>query len=415
MAGLAAARALLEGGLRVVVLEASERVGGRILTVRADGETVELGAEFVHGRPPELLALIREAGLEVYERNGQMISFEDGLLSVDDGREEMFAPLERLKEFRGEDVSFAAYLDREGVEGEARGSAIGYVEGFNAADATVASARALGVQQAAEGASEGDRVFRVREGYDRVPEFLLSKVRELGGEVRLGAEVREVRWERGRVEIETSAGFFEAVRCVVTLPLGVLEAGRVRFVPEPAGVMEAAKGMRMGQVCRFTIVFRTRFWTRLEPQPEMQSMSFLFAFAETPSVWWTSAPEETRTLVGWVGGPRSEPLLAKLNDELAGEAARTLAKIFALEEAWVWEQVVGFYRHDWRADSRAMGSYSYVAVGGVEASARMSEPVEETLYFAGEHADVSGHWGTVHGAMRSGLRAAGQVLASRDK
>ena len=82
VAGLAAARGLAEAGLQVVLLEAGARVGGRVHTVRLAGSDlpVEVGAEFVHGRPPELLALIEEAGLTLFEREGKFFSFENSKL-----------------------------------------------------------------------------------------------------------------------------------------------------------------------------------------------------------------------------------------------------------------------------------------------------------------------------------------------
>ena len=81
MAGLTAARAMAKAGLKVLVVEAQDRIGGRIWTRHVGDEAIELGAEFVHGRPPELWALIEEAGLETYERDGSQICFEDGALS----------------------------------------------------------------------------------------------------------------------------------------------------------------------------------------------------------------------------------------------------------------------------------------------------------------------------------------------
>ncbi len=412
MAGLVCARALGERGLKVLVLEARDRVGGRIHTVRVEGqEPVELGAEFVHGRPAELLALIDEMGCEMYERDGAQVCFEDGALTeCGEEMESAFDPLEELKDFAGEDVSFAGWVAGKGLSEEERGSATGYVEGFNAADARVMSVRALGVQQVAEDAIEGDRVFRVRGGYDQLPLYLAKRVGELGGEVRTGVVARRVEWERGRVRVIADEESFEAPKAVVTLPLGVLLDGGVRMEPEPAEVMRAAERMRMGPVCRFTAVFRTRFWEGLEPQPEMAELSFLFTFGELPSVWWTPQPEPSSLLTGWVGGPRAEALLGKNAEELGAKACVVLGRIFGVGEAIVREQMVACHAHDWSADEFARGSYSYVAVGGAEASKVMSEPVMDTLFFAGEHTDVTGHWGTVHGAMRSGLRAAAQVL-----
>src|ERR1700678_4100010 len=114
MAGLTAARALTEAGLKVLVVEAQDRIGGRILTQHIGDEAIELGAEFIHGRPPELWALIDEAGLETYERRGTQICFEDESLRDCGGEmDTIFEPLEKLKKFKGTDISFAEYLDRE--------------------------------------------------------------------------------------------------------------------------------------------------------------------------------------------------------------------------------------------------------------------------------------------------------------
>lgn len=414
MAGLTCARALLERGMRVLVLEARDRVGGRIATVHPpDTEAVELGAEFVHGRPAELIALIAEAGCEMYEREGTQLCFENGSLEeCGEEMEDAFEPLEKLKDFTGNDVSFAAYVDCEEISEEERVAATGYVEGFNAADAHDASVRALGIQQVAEDEIEGDRVFRVRGGYDQLPEYLARRVRELGGELRLQAPVRSVQWKQGRVEVTTDTETLVAPRAVVTLPLGVLLRGGVRFAPEPVEVMTAAKAMRMGEVCRFTMTFRTRFWESLKPKPDVRELSFLFTFTELPRVWWTPHPEPSAMLTGWVGGPSAATLLGRSSEQLGVEACSVLGRIFGVGEEFVSKEMTGCYAHGWSGDEFARGSYSYVAVGGAEASVLMSEPVMNTLYFAGEHTDVTGHWGTVHGAIRSGFRASEQVLES---
>jgi monoamine oxidase len=410
MAGLAAARALAEAGLKVLVLEAQDRVGGRILTRHVGDETIELGAEFIHGRPLELWGLIDEAGLETYERDGTQVCFEDGALKDCGGEmDEVFEPLEKLKDFEGPDVSFAEYLDRERVPDDERGRMIGYVEGFNAADHREVSAASLGAQQKAEDESEGDRIYRLRGGYDQLPRYLAQRIVEGGGRVMTGTPVREIRWEAGRVEAIADAGSFCAPRAVVTLPLNLLQRGVV-FSPKPEMLLEAAGQLRMGQVRRFTLLFRERFWEQLLPQPALKELSFLFAFSEMPPVWWTPHPEASRSITGWVGGPRSAALAGMDAEALGDKACTALARIFGLEKSRVRELLQGCYTHDWQADRFAMGAYSYVATGGLNASRQMTVPVAETLFFAGEHTDVTGHWGTVHAAIRSGLRAAAQVL-----
>jgi len=413
MAGLTAARALGERGLKVLVIEAQDRIGGRILTRHVGDEAIELGAEFIHGRPPELWALIDEAGLETYERGGAQVCFEDGQLSDCSGEmEDVFEPLERLKDFGGPDISFAEYLDREQTPIEERGPMIGYVEGFNAANHREVSAMSLGAQQKAEDASGSDHNYRLRGGYDQLPAYLAQRVAEYGGRVLTGRPVREIRWKPGQAEIATDAGDFSAAQVVVTLPLSVLQSGSVTITPQPDSVLEAAGRLRMGQARRVTLLFTEKFWEHLTPQPTLSKLSFLFAFSEMPPVWWTPHPEASHTLTGWVGGPRSAALAGLGKAELGRAACSTLAKIFRLNDDMIRDLLRGCYSNDWQQDRFALGAYSYVATGGMNASKQMTEPVAETLYFAGEHTDMTGHWGTVHAAMRSGLRAAEQILAS---
>jgi monoamine oxidase len=308
-------------------------------------------------------------------------------------------------------VSFAQYLDRLEIPAEERGRAVGYVEGFNAADHREASAAALGAQQKAEDASEGDRLYRLRGGYDQLPTYLARRIEALGGRILTSAPVSEIRWKPGQAQVATSAGSFGAKCVVVTLPLGVLQAGTVEISPRPDSILEAAGRLRMGQVRRFTLLFRDPFWKRLKPQPALDELSFLFAFSEMPPVWWTPHPEASHTITGWVGGPRSAALAHMDEEELGRHACTTLARIFALEEEHLRGLLLGCHTHDWQRDPLFKGAYSYVATGGLDASGKMSEPVAETLFFAGEHTDTTGHWGTVHAAMRSGLRAADQILS----
>jgi monoamine oxidase len=414
MAGLTAARALAEAGRSVTVLEAGNRVGGRIYTIREGDEVIELGAEFIHGTPPELWSLVEEAGLDTYELDGPDLSFEDGRLqsSAEEKEEEDERTdiLDGLESRTGPDISFADYIATLDLPEEARRSAIGYVEGFNAADHRIIGVASLGVQQAAEEEIDGNRLFRIRDGYDRLPQYLAARVEAAGGRILLNSPVERVEWCAGRVVVQTNSGTaHQAQQAVIALPLGVLEQRTVEFEPVPEALQQSRR-LCMGNVRRFTLLFREKFWAGAALAQSPGDFSFLFAFDAMPPVWWTPLPVESRTLTGWIGGPRCEALANLTAEQLGDLACKTLAPIFSLTAEAIRAQLVACYSHDWQHDALACGAYSYVPAGALDTCAKMTQPADSTLFFAGEHTDITGHWGTVHAAIRSGLRAARQVL-----
>src|ERR1700758_2502346 len=206
MAGLTAARQLAEAGRKVLVLEARDRVGGRIRTRRMEGEILELGAEFIHGRPPELWDLIHEAGLETYALDGKNVCYKNGKLKKCDELGEVFKFLNGLEKWKGADLSFADYPALAKLSPEKRKEVINYVQSFNAADYRQIGVHALAVQQQAEEEVGSNQVFRVRDGYERVPEFLAQKVREAGGRIELSRTVERIEWERGLVRVHARDG-----------------------------------------------------------------------------------------------------------------------------------------------------------------------------------------------------------------
>jgi len=405
MAGLSAARVLAETGLSVIMLEAQGRIGGRIHTVLEGDTVVELGAEFIHGRAPELWDLIAEAGLETYERTGSFLRQTDtGLAPMDDWDDD--DPLEDLEKFAGPDCSFVDYLDRLGFRPEERQQELGYVEGFNAADAREVSAMALGFQQSAEDAIDGDRSWRIRGGYRRLTEYLRDRLEAAGGIIVLEAPVSVIKWRPDAVQVETEDGrVWYAGKIITTVPLAVLQAEIPRFEPAIPEIMQAAGMLRMGHACRFTMVFREPLWPA--------GMSFLMTLDSLPSVWWTAHPEENHSLTGWVGGPRSLALLTLSPDALKQRAIVAVAQALGVSEDRIIATLIAFHTYNWDADPYSRGAYSWVAVGGIDASDAICNPIAETLYFAGEHTDTTGHWGTVHAAFRSGLRAAEQILRAK--
>jgi monoamine oxidase len=426
VAGLAAARTLAEAGEHVAIVEARERLGGRILTEHVPIENVarpfpiELGAEFVHGLPYASWNLIGEAGLAAYELDGPQLCFDAGILKpCADEERHANEVLEKMMQWlaqqpAGTDPTFAEYLDLAEIHGLAREESAAYVEGFNAADHHLIGVAALCRQQRAEDEIQGDRMFHVMEGYDAVPRFLGERFLQAGGTVHLGQRVRGIRWTRGAVTLRCENGAGDAVelhadRAVITLPLGVLQASSVAFDPQPRRILSQAQRMAMGSVRRATLVFKSRFWTEF---------SFLFASEALLPTWWTPMPEAAPVITAWVGGPKAAPVEEKLRMAANPNALRDyclheLAGIFGTHVQELEDNLASWHTHDWGRDEHALGAYSYAPAGAIDASEKMTQPVEKTLYFAGEHTNTQGHWGTVHGAIDSGMRAAAQILEER--
>lgn len=174
--------------------------------------------------------------------------------------------------------------------------------------------------------------------------------------------------------------------------------------------MRAARSLRMGDARRIAMLFVERFWTNSSARLPLDDLGFLFAPGALPPTWWTQFPSRSGHLTAWVGGPRSEQLAGLQLSELRKTVCGTLARIFQARREEIDNLLTECHSHDWREDPFYCGTYSYVPAGAIEAPNQMSEPVDGTLYFAGEHTDTTGHWGTVHAAVRSGLRAARQIL-----
>jgi monoamine oxidase len=410
VAGLAAARALSRAGRRVTILEGRARIGGRIYTVRDPLAAcpIELGAEFVHGRPEEIWQIVRHAPLPAYDVTGTQLRHRAGRLEP---AEEMSAAIEQaLRAMReAPDEPFADFLERRKSDAEGKRWAAAFVEGFNAAHKERIGTAALVKDEQAGEKIDGDRSFRIGGGYDLVPRWLWGGMEPGLVSLELNAAVRRVEWKRGEVRLETARGRVEAASAVITAPLGVLRGGGIEFSPEPADALAAAAKLEMGRVVRITLRFRERFW---EDCKGLEDLGFLFSLEPEFPTWWSSMPLRAPLLTGWSAGPAADELQGAPAAAIEERAVTTLARLVGLERGAVKAQIQAVYRHDWQEDPYARGAYSYGPPGAAESRAALARPVEETLYFAGEACSLNGHGGTVHGAIESGQRAARLILGS---
>jgi monoamine oxidase len=416
-AGLAAATALRSSGLEVVVLEARQRAGGRCWSVvhEASPIPVELGAEFVHGTAAQTERLAREAGTVISDVAGEQWRARGGRLTRQhDFWERVGRVISRVPRGAGPDVSFGDYLGHS-PGGRAlaydRSLARAFVQGFHAADLDRISARALAESGNPGVDEDASRHGRTVGGYERVLAPLIAQVSDA---IRFGEIVRRVQWRPRHVTVETERTAFAARAAIITLPLGVLQAGAVVIDPLPTGLQRALAGLAMGSVARVTLLFDERFWERdrffdLPGDATLSALSFLHTPDSPFNIWWTLYPLRAPAIVGWSGGPPAAAL--QRGGDVEQRAVAELAAQLGVPRRRLRSLLVATFHHDWDADPFSRGAYSYALVGGATASRRLARPVGGTLFLAGE-ATADADSGTVEGALKSGRRAAQQLRAA---
>jgi len=419
-AGLAAARELSIAQLKVIVLEARDRIGGRINT-HLDRFPIELGAEFVHGKPPETLTIVERAHLTLQKIPNLHWHVHDGILTKSG---EFWSKVEKLteemSEYTGPDQAFSEFLDdysRKTQIEDIRSIATLYVEGFHAAHADNISVHGLNKTNQAAEKIEDDKQFRIQEGYNRLAQTLHDDAVVHGASFHLNAAVDEVNWKRDQVDVLTTAGKrFKARRLLITLPLPLLQRrDEVRFNPSLAETQNAANKLAMGHVIKVLLRFREPFWKDLRVLGEhdsttgLKDLTYTHSPDESLPTWWTQFPVITPLLAGWAGGTRAERLSGESDDALLDHALESLTHIFQTSKATLEEMLEEFYTHNWQRDPFSHGAYSYIPIHGTDAPSQLAQPLEDTLFFAGEATNTEGHQGTVHGAIATGLRAAREI------
>ncbi|MEP6474524.1 MAG: NAD(P)/FAD-dependent oxidoreductase [Gemmatimonadota bacterium] len=420
-AGLTASRRLAEAGLTVLLLEARDRVGGRIWTL--DGPT-ELGAEFIHGRRLATLSLLREAGIrnltagaEHWERNGRTLE------PMEDRMPEIHRLLDPAADL-ATDQSVRQWLDRTVAVNpgfsDAAESVCRLAEQFDAADLARASIIALAEEWSSDATFEAPQ-GRPEGGYAPLLDLMVASLDHDRVKLRLESVVRSMKWSGAGVEASIEhRGLRQQARAryaIFTVPLGVLAAdaghpGAIQFEPPLSDKAEALAGLAMGPALKVLLRYRNRFWESLDGIESRDAAFFHIKDAPFRTIW-TALPARTPWLTAWLGGPKAAELSQQPDDLIALCAAESVQAVFqGLVD--LTGQLIETRFHNWQADPRSLGAYSYVTVGGQQARSALARPLAGTLYFAGEATEDSGEAGTVAGAIISGERAAREILAERD-
>ncbi|MEU5867574.1 FAD-dependent oxidoreductase [Nonomuraea sp. NPDC047529] len=403
VSGLAAAARLAGAGLAVAVLEAGERVGGRIRTHRPS--LLELGAQVIHGDRNPIAALPGlEAPVPVPRRAARVLLpggprpltalrptpplLEDRLTSG--------AARESLRRLAGAspwDVPVAAWLKEETADSpQALEPAAEWFRQNWAAEPEALSAPALAALRRADPAGRGE--FALPGGFDRLPARLAEGLR-----VRLGDAVVRLSWTRGRVRVLTAAGHVEsAAAAVVTVPPPVVAEGRLVVDDLPVRKQAAAYELRPGDA-----------WCGLVAYPE-QAPESVVVF-------------DAGGRLGFVSTTAGRPEVLVMAKARAAAAARSAwaepgGLVALLAGALPWTRGLNpaeVVVCDWGADPWTGGAYTYPGVGALWASPAWAEPLGGTVFFAGEATVGLSGPPMAHMAMASGERAATEVIGALER
>lgn len=355
----------------------------------------ELGAEFIHGEAAVTFSLLKQAGLSAVDSVREQRYLVNGRLRAVNA----FAEAQRAvgKSELDRDVSFDQFLTRRRVAQKTKTFARMMVQGFDAADPGRVSAKSIIEEWG--GGSLGATQPRPEGGYGALMDWLANSIVARGARLHLGATVSGIRWKRGSVTVTgTFAGerfTARARRAIVTLPLGVLQHGPLRFPQKRPALRKLASG----PVIRVAMRFHEPFWQKRAP-----GVAFFHSPAAPFPTFWTPLPMRAPLLTAWAGGPKAA--------RLTGSSERTLVRAALASVESVFGKASGLaaaHVQDWQHDPLSRGGYSYVLVNGDGAREDLAAPIDDTIFFAGEATD-SDEAGTVAGALRSGQRAAREVV-----
>ena len=418
-AGLAAGREIARACKKVFLLEGRIRLGGRIYTLSLPGFSthLEAGVEFIHGEMPVTQSLLKEAGIPFYATEGNYYSIKNGEFQEPESLGRTFSTLFEKAALLKKDMIFAKFLGQylnEDKYKTIRDTARSFAEGYDVANVQKVSTFALLEEWKDFGRSVS---YRVKGGHIRLADFLSEEIKKHSGKVFLSTVVKEIRWQPGNVEvIDNNGKSFSASKVLITVPLGILQSNpndeaHLIFSPNLPEKLTAAKAIGYGTVIKVFLEFNNAFWesskNQIRKTPELG-----FLISDTPfTAWWTQLPDKTPLLTGWLAGPKAEKNKSTKDDDIISLALDALSYIFSTNKSFLTKNLRAGKVVNWKTDPFALGAYSYATVESNKAKKVLTEPIESTLFFAGEALSKGTVMGTLEEALASGIKTGRELLA----
>lgn len=421
MAGMTAGRLLGRAGpgLKVLILEARDRVGGRMYTAADQGRKlsphgVELGAQYIHGSKASTWELIKEFDLVTRSTDTPGGSayrhFQPGQIAYEPDWEAIEQLSQRLRTawdaYQGPDISYQAFVERLDLSTQEQEMLYDEAASWSG-DPSRLSIKAAMLDGAQWDAYQ-DEDFQIAGGYSRLANRL---ARELSGQIQLSSKVTEIFWRPGLAgisyEYKGTRAALTTRRVINTLPIGVLQSGLVSIQPElPPWKQQAIDSLEMGQVVVVQMLFADAFLPDKLPAPGGFStpdgnIAFEFPHPATPG---------GQAITGWFSGSAAQQISDMGEEAGLKQILKWLGAAANLDHL---QRQLTWYRYkDWIKDPYSLGSYSITRPGGHGARETLSKPLGNTMFFAGEATAPPPHYQTVHGAYMSGKRVALEVSES---
>ena len=381
--GLAAGKEMAKAGKKVCVLEARNRLGGRINTLNVPGFStyIEAGAEFVHGDMLATKSLLKEGGIAFKSIEGNYYRIRNGKFQ---NPKNLLTTISTILSKAGsleQDMPFSKFLDQylnEEKFKEIRENAIAFVEGYDAADIKRASTFAL--REEWKNFDQSVQ-YRLKSGYIMLIDFLSNEIIEHNGEILLSTVAKEIRWKKDNIKVISDKGkIYSASKALITVPLGVLksmpdEKAHIRFSPGLPGKLEAAKSIGYGTATKVFLEFNEAFWESSKNQiRKMPELGLLMSDTPFPA-YWTQLPNKTPLLTGWLAGPQAEKNKNTSDEDIINMALDTLSYIFNADRLFLTKNLHAGKAINWHTDPFSLGSFSYSTVESNEAKKILTQPV----------------------------------------
>ncbi|MEO8569028.1 MAG: NAD(P)/FAD-dependent oxidoreductase, partial [Ginsengibacter sp.] len=387
--GLMAAKLLSAEGKSILVLEAKDRLGGRIHRIENLSFPAEGGAEFIHGKLKTTFDLLKEAGLKKEKLTGKFCKYEEGEWNTaNDIVPHWDLLVKKLKSCETDtsiDIFLSEHFHAEKYE-KLRKQFRKYLEGYDAADPKNTSVFAIRKQME----SEDEDQFRPVPDYYALINFLKESSLKKDVIIKTGEPVTQII-SGENIEVHTTAGKYFCRKLIIAVPLGVLQCRKnnksyIRFPLKIKNYINAAKKIGNGGVIKFLLEFDEAFWLTKDFLNERQipAPSYIFADTIIPT-WWTQYPSKKPLLTGWIAGPSSYKMKNYSEKKFSELIIQSLSKLFAMPVTEIESTLKKIVVSNWNKAPHFLGGYSYPTPDTKNAQKLLMTPFADSIYFTGEY------------------------------